>query len=80
MLAGPGAENTILTLYIANQPFATPLASVAPACYVFFHNVANAIQMALAVREKNRLALTASAAAAKEGGAGPAKSGGADPA
>ena len=72
-----GQKNTILTLYIANQPFATPLASVAPACYVFFHNVANAIQMALAVREKNRLA---HAAAAKDGETEPVKSGSADPA
>lgn len=49
-----GQKNTILTLYIANQPFATPLASIAPVCYVFYHNIANAIQMALAVREKQR--------------------------
>lgn len=73
-----GQKNTILTLYIANQPFATPLASVAPACYVFFHNVANAIQMALAVREKNRLAHAT--AAAKDGETEPVKSGSADPA
>lgn len=49
-----GQKNTILTLYIANQPFATPLASIAPVCYVFYHNIANAIQMALAVRERQR--------------------------
>ncbi len=51
-----GQKNTILTLYIANQPFATPLASIAPVCYVFYHNIANAIQMALAVREKQKRA------------------------
>ncbi len=45
---GLGQKNTILTLYIASQPYAHPLAYVAPAFYVIFHNLANAIQIALA--------------------------------
>lgn len=47
-----GQKNTILTLYIANQSYATPLAYIGPVFYVFFHNVANAIQLALAKRER----------------------------
>ncbi len=48
-----GQKNTVLTLFIAGQSFATPLAYVAPVFYVFFHNVANAIQISLSQREKN---------------------------
>lgn len=47
-----GQKNTVLTLFIAGQSFATPLAYVAPVFYVFFHNVANAIQITLSNREK----------------------------
>lgn len=49
-----GQKNTILTLYIANQNYATPLAYIGPVFYVFFHNVANAIQLSLALREKKK--------------------------
>ena len=47
-----GQKNTVLTLYIAGQPYATPLAYIGPVFYVFFHNMANAIQLALAERER----------------------------
>lgn len=46
-----GQKNTVLTLYIASQPYATPLAYLGPVFYVFYHNIANAIQLALATRE-----------------------------
>lgn len=46
-----GQKNTVLTLYIAAQPYATPLAYLGPVFYVFYHNIANAIQLALATRE-----------------------------
>ncbi len=49
-----GQKNTVLTLYIAGQPYATPLAYIGPVFYVFFHNMANAIQLALAERERQR--------------------------
>ena len=47
-----GQKNTILTLYIASQWYVHPLAYIGPAFYVFFHNIANALQIALANREK----------------------------
>lgn len=50
-----GQKNTILTLYIASQWYVHPLAYIGPAFYVFFHNIANALQIALANREKSRL-------------------------
>lgn len=50
-----GQKNTILTLYIASQWYVHPLAYIGPAFYVFFHNIANALQIALANREKTRL-------------------------
>ena len=50
-----GQKNTILTLYIASQWYVHPLAYIGPAFYVFFHNIANALQIALANREQNRL-------------------------
>ncbi len=49
-----GQKNTVLTLYIAGQPYATPLAYIGPVFYVFFHNMANALQLALAERERAR--------------------------
>lgn len=49
-----GQKNTVLTLYIASQPYATPLAYLGPVCYVFCHNVANAVQLSLAERERRR--------------------------
>lgn len=49
-----GQKNTILTLYIASQWYVHPLAYIGPAFYVFFHNIANALQIALANREKSR--------------------------
>ncbi len=49
-----GQKNTVLTLFIAGQSFATPLAYVAPVFYVFFHNMANAIQITLSNREKKK--------------------------
>lgn len=49
---GLGQKNTVLTLYMASQSYATPLAYIGPVFYVFCHNMANAIQLALAAREK----------------------------
>ena len=49
-----GQKNTILTLYIAGQPYATPLAYIGPVFYVFLHNIANAVQLSLALREKKK--------------------------
>ena len=49
-----GQKNTILTLYIAGQSYATPLAYIGPVFYVFCHNTANAIQLWLAARENAR--------------------------
>lgn len=49
-----GQKNTILTLYIAGQSYATPLAYIGPVCYVFCHNMANAIQLSLAAREQRK--------------------------
>ena len=49
-----GQKNTILTLYIASQWYVHPLAYIGPAFYVFFHNIANALQIALANREMTR--------------------------
>ena len=49
-----GQKNTILTLYIAGQSYATPLAYIGPVFYVFCHNMANAIQLWLAARENAR--------------------------
>ncbi len=49
-----GQKNTILTLYIASQWYVHPLAYIGPAFYVFFHNIANALQIALANREAAR--------------------------
>ena len=51
---GLGQKNTILTLYMASQSYATPLAYIGPVFYVFCHNTANAIQLALAARENKR--------------------------
>lgn len=51
-----GQKNTILTLYIASQWYVHPLAYIGPAFYVFFHNMANALQIALANREKAKSA------------------------
>ena len=48
---GLGQKNTVLTLYIASQHYASPLAYIGPVCYVFCHNFANAVQLALASRE-----------------------------
>jgi len=49
-----GQKNTILTLYIAGQSYATPLPYIGPVFYVFCHNMANAIQLSLAARENAR--------------------------
>ena len=51
---GLGQKNTVLTLYMASQSYATPLAYIGPVFYVFCHNTANAIQLALAARERKR--------------------------
>lgn len=53
---GLGQKNTVLTLYMASQSYATPLAYIGPVFYVFCHNTANAVQLALAAREKRRSA------------------------
>ncbi|MEE1265484.1 MAG: hypothetical protein UHH87_04275 [Akkermansia sp.] len=50
-----GQKNTILTLYIASQWYVHPLAYIGPAFYVFFHNMANALQIALANREQQKI-------------------------
>ncbi|MBR5330470.1 MAG: hypothetical protein IKV13_03180 [Akkermansia sp.] len=55
-----GQKNTILTLYIASQWYVHPLAYIGPAFYVFFHNMANALQIALANRENKRISRTES--------------------
>lgn len=60
---GLGQKNTILTLYMASQSYATPLAYIGPVFYVFCHNTANAIQLALAAREKRHTADRQSASA-----------------
>lgn len=49
-----GQKNTILTLYIAGQSYASPIAYIGPVFYVFCHNMANAIQLSLAAREQKR--------------------------
>ena len=49
-----GQKNTILTLYIASQWYVHPLAYIGPAFYVFFHNIANALQIALANAESRK--------------------------
>ncbi len=49
---GLGQKNNILILYIASQAYAHPLAYVAPAFYVIFHNIANAIQIMLAAKRE----------------------------
>ena len=49
-----GQKNTILTLYIAGQSYASPIAYIGPVFYVFCHNMANAIQLSLAAREERR--------------------------
>ncbi len=49
---GLGQKNTVLTLYLASQSYATPLAYIGPVFYVFCHNMANAIQLWLASREQ----------------------------
>ncbi len=49
---GLGQKNTVLTLYMASQSYASPLAYIGPVFYVFCHNTANAIQLALANREQ----------------------------
>ncbi len=50
-----GQKNTILSLYMATQSYAAPLAYLGPLIYVFCHNIANAVQISLAARaEKKR--------------------------
>ena len=51
---GLGQKNTVLTLYMASQSYASPLAYIGPVFYVFCHNTANAIQLALADSEKRK--------------------------
>lgn len=46
-----GQKNTIMTLYIAGQSYVSPLAYIGLVCYVFCHNIANAIQLAMANRQ-----------------------------
>lgn len=53
---GLGQKNTVLTLYMASQSYASPLAYIGPVFYVFCHNTANAIQLALAARENHHSA------------------------
>lgn len=49
-----GQKNTIMTLYIAGQSYVSPLAYIGLVCYVFCHNIANAIQLSLANREQGK--------------------------
>lgn len=51
---GLGQKNTVLTLYMASQSYASPLAYIGPVFYVFCHNMANAIQLTLADRERHK--------------------------
>ncbi len=51
---GLGQKNTVLTLYMAAQSYASPLAYIGPVFYVFCHNMANAIQLTLASREREK--------------------------
>ncbi len=62
---GMGQKNTILTLYLAGQPYSSPIAYIAPAFYVLFHNLANSIQLHLAQRQQERDAREAAAASKK---------------
>lgn len=47
-----GQKNTILSLYMATQSYAAPLAYLGPLIYVFCHNIANAVQLSLAARDE----------------------------
>lgn len=47
-----GQKNTILSLYMATQSYAAPMAYLGPLIYVFCHNIANAFQLFLAAREE----------------------------
>ena len=49
-----GQKNTILSLYMATQSYAAPLAYLGPLVYVFCHNLANAVQLSLATREESK--------------------------
>ena len=49
-----GQKNTILSLYMATQSYAAPMAYLGPLIYVFCHNIANAVQLALAAREEKK--------------------------
>lgn len=51
-----GQKNTILSLYIATQGYASPMAYLGPVMYIFCHNIANAVQISLAQREEKRRA------------------------
>lgn len=49
-----GQKNTILSLYMATQSYASPMAYLGPLIYVFCHNIANAVQLSLAARAEKR--------------------------
>ena len=49
-----GQKNTILSLYMATQSYAAPMAYLGPLIYVFCHNIANAVQLSLAAREEKK--------------------------
>ena len=65
---GLGQKNTVLTLYMASQSYATPLAYIGPVFYVFCHNTANAIQLALAAREQRHTSQSAGENLGQDGG------------
>ena len=46
-----GQKNTSLTLYLALQ-YASPIAALGPAFYIFWHNLWNAIQLHFHARKK----------------------------
>lgn len=52
---GLGQKNTLLTLLIASHSYSTPIACIGPTFYIIFHNIANAIQVALATKKEAQL-------------------------
>ncbi|MFI3244482.1 MAG: hypothetical protein R3Y56_09545 [Akkermansia sp.] len=51
---GLGQKNTLLTLLIASQEYSTPIACIGPTFYIIFHNIANAIQVAIASHKEKK--------------------------
>ncbi len=51
---GLGQKNTLLTLLIASQSYSTPIACIGPTFYIIFHNIANALQVAIATNKEKK--------------------------